>query len=509
MARALENVGELWRRAGLFQRLLLAGIVLGCVGAGVLLVNWARKPSMALLYSGLSVEEASGMVEKVRDAGSTYELRQGGTAVYVPEDKVYSLRLSLASAGLPAGQNQGYRILDQDTFGASPFTERVRYNRAIEGEIAKSVQTLEAVASARVHIVRPEATLFRSADKGASATVVVKLKSGHQLAGPQVAAIVHLVAGSVEGLSPDKVVVVDAQGSLLSGQMADPVGGRMASILDHKRQMEEYLARKAERHLALVLGPNRASVQVSVELDPNSVEVETRRYGPDKPVAVKETVKESKSTEPAAAKDTLGGTTTDSTTDTEYKVTETVERKLVPAGDIRGKTVSVIVDLTPPKAEARPGEAAPPAPKMLAIKDVEEVVKTALGMDEKNDKLTVKEATFYQPAEAAPVPDAGWLSKDFLLEVARRSSLGLLVIGALLALKMLGGRKKGAAGPAGAAALEAQAAQVGGLLPAGAIGLGDAGAELVKAQITRALQDNPEEVKRLFLTWAQNQKEEV
>lgn len=510
MAQPFGNISEVWRRASLLQRVVLLGVVLGCVGGGVMLVNWARQPSLALLYSGLSPEEAANIVEKVRDAGVAYELRGGGTAVYVPEGQVYSLRLTMASAGLPAGGNVGYQILDQESFGASPFWERVRVGRAIEGEIARSIETLDSVVSARLHVVRPESSLLRAADKTASATVVVKLKGGYRLTSSNVAAIVHLVAGGVEGLTPGEVVVVDTQGNLLAGEGDDGINSRLASVLDQTRQIEEYLAKKAEAQLALVLGPNRSTVQVSVEMDTTSIQSETTTYGPDKGVVAKEMVKDTTSTEPATTKDGTNGKTTDSTVETEYKVTEKIERTIGLPGEIKSKTVAVVVDLSPPKTEG--AEAA--ERKALALTDVEEIVKTALGLNvaeagapaaagEATDKLTVKEASFYRPPEIAGMgsEDAGLFSQDFLLEIAKRFSLGLLVIGALLALRMFRGSTKAPAEAEGAAALEGAAGATAGLLPAG-----EASGEMLKAQITKALQDNPEEVKRLFLSWIDSGK---
>jgi flagellar M-ring protein FliF len=522
---ALQNIGEVWHRASLMQRLLLLAIVLACVGGGFLLVNWARQPSLALLYSGLSPEEAASIMEKVRDSGLPYQLKQGGTAIYVPEEKVYSLRLTLAAAGLPAGDNRGYQILDQESLGASPFTERVRYNRAIEGEIARSIQTLDSVVSARVHVVRPESAVFRKGDKAASATVVIKLRGGHQLSGSNVAAIVYLVSGAVEDLAPEKVVVVDAHGTLLSGESADRMNGRMASLLEQKRQMEDYLARKAERQLAMVLGPNRATVQVAVEMDTTAMESETKRYGPDKGMTSKESIKESRSTEPSREKDVAGATTSDTTTETEYKLTETVEKKTELAGEVKSKTVSVIVDLSTPAT----GEAG--AGKKLAVTDIEEIVKLALGLKVPvtaagaagtagptgaagatgaigADRLTVKEASFYQaPEAAATAPSEPLFTKEFMLEIAKQASLGLLVLGALLALKMFRGprRKMDVGGMPAAALAGGGGPSAGAMLP----GMADANPDLLKAQITKALQDNPEEVKRLFLSWVDNEKGEV
>lgn len=518
---ALENIGEVWRRASLIQRLMLLVIVLGCLGGAALLVNWARKPSLALLYSGLSPEEAAGVVEKVRDAGVAYELKQGGTAIYVPEEKVYSLRLTMASAGLAVGDNRGYRILDEQDFGKPPFIERVNYKRAIEGELAKSIQTLDAVVSARVHIAKPESPLFRKGDNAATASVIVKLKGGYQLSGANVAAIRYLVSGGVEGLAPEKVRVVDTHGTPLSGEPDEGgINSKMASILDQKRQVEEYLARKAERQLSLVLGPNRATVQVSVEMDTTTTESQMTQYGPEKGLTAKEMVKTSRTSEPAREKGGEAGTTSDETIETEYKLTEKTQRTTTLAGAITKKSVAVVVDLTPAKTG---GEEAPAAAKLMQVQDVWRIVKMALGLDVPDappaeggggagaatgtDSLTVKEASFYHDPQLAALgaEDEGLFTKDFILEIAKRSSLGLLVLGALLALKMFSSRKSAAAAEGSPlAALTGQGGEAaGGLLPASA---GEGGSRILKAQITRALQNNPEEVKRLFLSWVESEK---
>ena len=143
MATLVENLREVWRRAGLLQRTMLVSVLLACAGAVVLLVGWARQPKMALLYSRLDPEEAARIVEKIRDADVPYRLTDGGTTVYVPAEKVYSLRLTMAAQGLPTGEQAGYRILDEEKIGTSPFTQRVNYIRAVEGELARSIQIIE------------------------------------------------------------------------------------------------------------------------------------------------------------------------------------------------------------------------------------------------------------------------------------------------------------------------------------------------------------------------------
>ena len=180
MAKNLTNVAEIWRSASLVQRIVLLTVLLSCVGGGALLVNWARKPHMDLLYVGLSPEDAAKVVDKIRDADVPYELRNGGTTVYVPEDKVNSLRLATASEGLPASGQAGYKILDGEDLGTSPFTQRVKYRRAVEGELARTIQWMDGVLAARVHVAQPEPSLFLGRQNQTSATVALRLRSGHR-----------------------------------------------------------------------------------------------------------------------------------------------------------------------------------------------------------------------------------------------------------------------------------------------------------------------------------------
>ena len=177
MPQALANFRELWERTSLIQRVILLGIVLACVGASALLLGWARQPHLVPLYAGLDPEDAAKIVEKIRDEGVPYEVTAGGTAVSVPADQVYTLKLSLAGSGLPAGRAQGYRILDEGKIGTSPFKERVNYIRAIEGELAKTIELLDGVQRVRVHIVRPESPLFAGQQDNSSATVADSCES--------------------------------------------------------------------------------------------------------------------------------------------------------------------------------------------------------------------------------------------------------------------------------------------------------------------------------------------
>lgn len=500
---------------GFMQRILLISVLLACGGAAALLLGWARQPDMALLYTGLDPEDAAQIVEKVRDADTPYELRNGGTAVYVPSDKVYALRLELAGEGLPSGGRQGYHILDTEKIGTSPFAQRVNYARAIEGELAKTILLFDAVAGARVHIVRPEGNLFREGETGASATVALRLRPGRKLSQQNVAAVVHMVAGSVENLSHEDVVVVDSSGNLLSSGADDTFAGTTGSVLDYKSQVEQYLAKKAEDMLTLVLGPGRATVKVDATIETSTVNETVEKYNPEDKVTTKEELMTKSVTGgPAPADGGNASNEKEETTTTEYEVGRSVQQTIEMPGKILSLSVAAFVDLSAPEpsptgAEASKEGTAPassptsPAPQLDA-KDVEDVIRNAIGLKEA-DALKVVSMPFHRPAAPAEEADAesAFASPQFYLDMARHGSLGVLVIGALLMLKIFGASKRKLEPAPTGAGLE---------FPAGPAQFLTAGggaapnATQLNQRIAAALQDNPEEVKRLFRTWVESEQ---
>ncbi len=513
MAEPFGNISGPWAQAGLFRRVMLLAIVLACVGATVFLVNWVRKPQMGLLYSNVGRAEAAKIVDTIRDADIKYELTNGGTTILVEEDKVYSLRLKMAGEGLPTGEQAGYRILDDESFGSSPFKQKINYKRALEGELAKSIQLINGVVHARVTIAKPEGKMFPDSKNAASASVILRLRSGKRMTSNNIAAIVHLIAGGVEGLDPKNVAVIDGtSGTLLSGGMEDDYAKSANTFFDHKTQVEDYLARKAEDMLAAALGPNKARVRVDAIIKTTSTMVSKETFG-EKAVIRDESKTSSKT--PQAGKG--GGADvkkdSDENLSMEYQYPKTVEQKTTPPGEIILLKVAALVDLSVPKAGGEEGEETEEesATEVISLADAEQIIRNALGLDDKRgDTIKVVSASFPQLVVADGDEDAGggMFSLGNILKILRQLSLGVLVIGALLMLKMFGGAKgaKGEATPE----LEAQGAAAGGgadrLLP-GAVG--GIAPEMLRARVTRALQENPEEVKKLFLSWVEGEKGEA
>jgi len=492
----LQKIRAIWQKISLVQRALLVALVLTFVIVGGLLVRWARRPDMRMLYQELSPEEASRITEKISENGIAYELRNGATAIYVPKEKVYQLRLDMAKEGLPAGEQGGYRIFDKEKIGVSPFVQNINLKRALQEELAKSIQMIDGVAHARVHIVSSEQTLFTSDAGKTTASVVLRLKPGYRVSALNIAAITHLVSGSVEGLKSENVTVIDSQGRLLAGESDQSMAGGASAVQNYRERVEQNLAEKVEKMLTTVLGPGRVVVRVSAVIDMNSVNIVSESYDPKKKVATKET--EDGKTEKPSGTSAEGGSAApgiekeDTTTVTEYLVSKIVKQEVILPGKIKSLAVAAVVDLSAP--DANEAEVGGQTAMIMELSDVEGIIRNALGLKE-TDSLKVVHKKFYRPVELLTDEEpSNW---PRYIAVARHVSLGIMAICALLVLRVFSGAKKKVASAAGAEQLPGGEGGIG-LLPAG----GENAEPLVlRRQIASALQNNPEQVKQVFSSW--------
>lgn len=277
-----EQVSTVWKKTPATQKITLIALILAAIVIIVVLVGWAQTPSYAVAYSGLSDEDAGQIVGKLSEKGITYQIKGGGT-ILVPDDKVYEVRLSMASEGLPQSSTVGYELFSENTLGMTEFTQKVNYQRALEGELERTIGSMAAVESVRVHVVTPEKSLLASNQKPTTASVIIKEKSGGYMDAGQVKAITHLVANSVEGLSPENVVVVDSNGKLLTTGTGSAQEDLIAQS-DSQRSAEVAAANeirdKVQAMLDTILGPNRAAVQANVVMDWSQKEVTSNIYDP-------------------------------------------------------------------------------------------------------------------------------------------------------------------------------------------------------------------------------------
>ena len=261
------------------QRTVTVLAVVGLILGGAMFARWAATPTLVPLFTSLTAEDAAGITEALSAQGVAFELTDGGSSVLVPSEDVYQLRVSLAAEGLPAGDTVGYDLLDDQGITTSEFRQRIDYQRALEGELVKTITSIEGVEAATVHVVIPEEDLFSDDAQRPTASVLVKTAPDHVVAGNQVQAIVNLVASSVEGLEPTQVTLADDKGNVLSapgndGQMM--VAGDTQS--QQTRAFEQDLATSVEGMLGQVVGPDGADVEVRAKLNFDSETMISERY---------------------------------------------------------------------------------------------------------------------------------------------------------------------------------------------------------------------------------------
>ncbi len=493
-----KKLGAIWENISIVQKALLVAITLTLVAAGGLLVHWASKPDMQLLYNDLDPEEAGKITDKISERNIAYELR--GTSVFVPKEHVYQLRLDMAKEGLPEGSQKGYNIFDKQKISVSPKVQDINLQRALQEELAKSIQMMDGINHARIHITSSEDSIFANESKQTTASVALRLKPGYEIGQSSIAAITHLVAGAVEGLKPENVTVVDSNGRLLSRSHDELTDNGAGTVADYRQNIEKSLAKKAEDMLIAVLGPGRASVRVSAEIDMTSLSTVTEKYDP-KGVATKEEIESTTETQPAGSEEnTTPGQKEQSKTTTETAFGKTVEQKTVLPGEIKSLTVAAFVDLTPPDADPNNLAAATP---IMSILDVEGIIKNALGLKD-TDSLKVVQARFNRPKDnTMPVAEAS--SWPRYMMIAKNASLGVMAICALLVFKMFAkaGKKATAALPAEQMQLPEGVQPAAGLLPP----TQEANEPVVlRRQIASALQSNPDHVKRLFASWVEERE---
>jgi len=500
-----QKITVVWQKISLIQRALLIAVFLASGIIAALLIQWARRPDMTMLYQGLSPAEAAKIAEKISEKDVTYELRDGGTTIYVPKEQVYQLRLDMAKEGLPAGEQGGYKIFDDEKIGVSPFVQNVNLKRALQEELAKSIQMIEGVLHARVHVVSAERTLFASDAGRTTASVVLRLKPGYQISPLNIAAITHLVAGSVEGLKSENVTVIDSQGRLLSSESNGAFANGAGTVQEYKERVEQNLSKKVEDMLTAVLGPGRATVGVSAIIDMNSVSTVVETYDPTAKVPTKEEIKTTTETGQAGASGpggtaTPGSTKKDETIVTEYEVGKTVKQEAILPGEIKSLSVSAFVDLSVPDANtAGPGGPAAGGAMIMQLSDVELIIKNALGLKE-TDLIKVVQARFHRPAELLTEQEpSNW---PRYIAIARHASLGIMAVCALLVFRIFNGARKKAALAAEAGQLPAGEASAG-FLPAGQ---SNSEPLMLRRQIAGALHNNPEQVRRLFTSWVEEKE---
>ncbi len=489
---ALAGLGQL----PLVRQLGLMVGLAASIAIGVAVALWARTPSYALLYGGLSERDTAQVLEVLQREGVPFKVEAGSGAVLVPASKVHQARLRLAAAGLPKGTGVGFELLEKSSsLGTSQFMEAARYQRALEGELARTISTLANVQAARVHLAMPRRTAFLRDRRKPSASVLLRLYPGRTLEGGQVQAIVHLVSSSVPGLEPGRVTVIDQTGRLLSAREDGTGVGLSLRQLEYVQKLERRYARRIEALLEPIVGPGRVRAQVVAEVDFTHVDKTREAYDSDTPALRSEQVEEDERTgetgpggvpgalsnvppapgRPAADQDgqqQAGAQPPRSSTrraTRNYELNRTISRVRLPAGRLRRLSVAVVLDHKPASAPAKgkgkgkgkeEASAAGEPYSAEEIARITELVKEAVGYDpRRGDSVHVMSAAFQPPPEPEPLPEPplwerAWV-RDALKALGGALGLALLVFGVLRPVMRSLAQQAPAPAAAGAPALPA------------------------------------------------------
>lgn len=437
--------------------LVAGGIVLGVV----YLTGQLTKPPMGLLFGNLDFNDAAAVSDQLRQQNVAFELRGDGTAIFVDQSKVLDLRVKFASQGLPSGQDVGYELFDKENpFGETSFHLNLNRQRALEGELSRTIRAIDKIEQARVHLVLPQHELFDRDDKKPSASIIVKTRGA--LNDQTVNAIQHLVASAVEGLEASNISIVDERGTLLAaGGKSQEEAMAAVGLEDRQAAFEERLRGRIVDIVSKYTGTGGAQVQVAAEIDFNRVTEQSTIYDPNtQVVASTNTVEDNEQSSDKGAGDqgvtvasalpetqsTKGGNTSGQTPSTSssthghneeqinYQNSQTVRTEVREPGKVMKLSVAVLVDGT--YDTAADGKRTYKARGADELKQIEQLVRAGIGYDEKRgDQLTVANLPFAQlnlPPEGTEKPPLLGLSKSDFIYIGQLAALVILGLIALL-----------------------------------------------------------------------------
>ncbi len=435
---------------------LMVGLA-ASVALGVAVVLWSQKPNYTVLYAGLGNKDAGEVVDALKKNGIAFEIDQNSGAVLVDSSRVRDARMELAKDGLPEGNAMGFEMLQKDQgFGTSQFIETARYQRALEGELGRTISTLRNVESARIHLAIPKRSVFLRNRADPTASVMINLNSGRSLDEGQVAAIVHLVSSSVPYLKPEKVTIVDQRGHLLSNGADSGKMAASSSQFGYTRKLEKTYTDRIRNLLEPIIGSGRIRASVNADLDFTTTELTQENYNPDLPALRSEQVSEDTSRDSAGASGIPGALSnqppaaatlqdpnapgggagaagasgsTSKHSVRNYELDKTISHTRLPTGSIRRLSIAVVVDN---KQELDDNDE--PVSKPWSKDELDRftnLIKESVGFDgQRGDTVNVINVSFIPPAEPEPVPELSLMQQPWIWDVAKQAAgaLGLLIV---------------------------------------------------------------------------------
>lgn len=437
-----QQLKQLWngmspvRRVGMVAVLALAMAVVLGIG------TWASQPDYRVLFAGLSPEDAGAVTAKLQAQNVPYRLEANGATVLVPAEQLSPMRVLLAADDLPGNGGRGFELFDQAPLGMTPFNQHVNYLRALQAELARTIMQIDPIVQARVHLVRPDPSPFLREQKPTTASVIVRLKRGAALSRQVAAGIVALVSRSVEGLARENVTVVDTSGRVLSEERTGDNAVAGAQI-DQRRELEKELSARAESMLAQAVGPGRAIVRVSADVNFKQLREKRETVSQEGSAKSSEATTSSKKASgggpvgPAGTASNIGranvgqqkgGSDTEETIKIEYVVPKTVQEIVDNKEEIQRLTVAALVDLSPPEDTEAKSE------PRLTLAEVEELIKRAVGFKTGRDDIKVTQVRLTgTPPDTLPELEWQTIQRwQTIATLVRQGSLGMAALAALV-----------------------------------------------------------------------------
>lgn len=416
----IQRLREYFGGLSVPQRISYAGGVAVFIGALVFLVYIANRTDYTVLYSGLSQADMGEISQALKAKKVPYRISEGN--IEVLKEQVYETRLNLASEGIPKGAGSGFEIFDQQKLGSTEFVQKINYQRALQGELARTINGMNEVLESRVHLVMPEESLFKEDHKPPSAAVVLKLRPGARIEQKQLQGIVNLVAATVRGLEESHITVMSTDGQVLFKKNPGEQSVQASNVqIERKQRMEDDMRQKVQTMLEQVLGPNKVLARVNLDLDFNQVQIAEETFNPDSAVirSQQRSIEASEGKEPAAKGNPDSPINLESkllqsstqTTETgkpgkqfnrtrevvNYEINKTSRQIVQMPGNVKKVSVAVIVDGRYENKAGADGKAKPTYVARSAdeMKSVEDLVKKAVGYSEtRGDQITVSNIPF-------------------------------------------------------------------------------------------------------------------
>ncbi|MHB1667274.1 MAG: flagellar basal-body MS-ring/collar protein FliF [Thiomonas sp.] len=435
-----------FRRLSMNQRFALLAGLAALVALIVAILLWSRSQGYEVLYTNLSERDGGAVIAELQKLNIRYKITDGGGVIQVPSDQVYATRMKLAASGLPKGAGVGFEVLDNEPMGTSQFVEQINYQRALQGSLARTIESLSAVESATVHLAIPKPSVFLSQEEKPSASVLLKLYPGRVLSGAQVAGIVHLVSSGVAGLSDKNVTVVDQDGSLLTASTHSDLGIEPGQLA-YRSAIEQEYRKQIESLLAPLVGSDGVRVAVSADVDFGKTETSSVFYGQGHLLSqqTQSTTSSGNANLPAGVPGALsnqppGGVTApftvgsasapltpqqfaqitpslktlapaaaSSSATTNYDLDKTVSHTRQPVGSLKRISVSVLVNDQPGSGTG--GASKPRAMNAQQLAQIKQLVENAIGFNAKRgDQVSVVNMPFSAQIVAAEKALPWWRS---------------------------------------------------------------------------------------------------